>query len=138
MRGYGAAPAGPITQSFSGSTGGRAGLAAEQLTRTAAEAMAVALAEAWKTENLRRADSGGGNSLRVSVPLTYIGDYANALRRIAEVKTLSSAVLAKLTTGVAEFQLSFGSNLDQVRREFDQYGMRLVQQPGGWVLHING
>ena len=138
MRGYGAAPAGPITQSFSGNAGGRAGLAAEQLTRTAAEAMATALSEAWKTDNLRRPDVAGGNSVRISVPLTYIGDYANALRRISEVKTLNSAVLARLSARVAEFQLSFSSNLEQVRREFDQYGMRLVQQPSGWVLQING
>ncbi len=137
LRGYGAAPAGPITQTFTGAAGGRAALAAEQLTRTAAAAMADALAAAWKIENLQRGEIGV-STLRVTVPLAFIGDYADALRRIAEVRSLNSAVLARLTATAAEFDLKYSSDLEQLQRAFDSYGMRLVQEPGGWVLRIHG
>ena len=137
LQGYGAAPAGPISQRFEGSAGSRAGLAAEQLTRTAAAAMADALVDAWKSENLKRTDLNS-NSLTVSVPLSYIGDYATALRLIGEVNSLESAVVTRVSATEAQFELRYRSDLEQVRRAFSQFGMQLDEQAGGWVLRING
>ncbi len=122
LQGYGAAPAGPLKQRFEG---------------TAAAAMVDALADAWKAENLQRTDLGT-NSLTVSVPLSYIGDYATALRMIGEVNALESATVSRISAREARFQLRYRSDLEQVRRAFSQYGMQLVQEPGGWVLRVNG
>ena len=137
LRGYGAAPSGPIQDRFEGGTGGRAGMAAEQLARTAAESMAHALADAWKASNARRSSSPG-NSMLISVPLSYLGDYAAVNRRISEVRTIDRVVLARLSGGEAQFRVFYSSDLEQVRRGFDQLGMRLLQRPGGWLLRING
>jgi hypothetical protein len=137
LNGYGAAPPGPLTRRFEGNPGSRAGLAAEQLTRTAAEAMTAELDDAWKTANLQRSGPAG-NTLLVSVPLTYIGDYASVLRRINEVSAIDSAVIARLSQREAQFRLTYRYSLEQVQRAFDQLGMALVKEPGGWVLRING
>ncbi len=137
LKGYGAAPAGPLTRRFEGNPGSRAGLAAEQLTRTAAKTMTAELDDAWKADNLQRSGPAG-NTLLVSVPLAYIGDYASVLRRINEVSAIESAVVARITQQEAQFRLTYRYSLEQVQRAFDQLGMPLVQEPGGWVLRING
>lgn len=137
LTGYGAAPPGPLTRQFEGNAGGRAGLAAEQLTRNAAEAMTAALADAWKSDNMQRGGTPG-NTLTVSVPLTYIGDYATALRRIREVNAVESAVVARIALREAQIRLISRYSMDQLSRAFDQFGMRLVQETGGWVLRVNG
>lgn len=137
LTGQGAAPAGPFTRRFTGQPGGRAGMAAEQLTRTAAATMLDELADAWKRENQRQSGPAG-NSLLVSVPLTRLGDYATALQRLREVDGVDSVVVSRLTPQQAEFRLGYRFSLEQVRQALAQFGMRLTQEPGGWVLHVNG
>ena len=36
------------------------------------------------------------------------------------------------------FRIEYRSDLEKLRRAFDQLGMTLQKQPGGWVLRING
>jgi len=137
LTGHGAAPPGPLTRRFEGNPGSRAGLAAEQLTRMAAAAMREALADSWKTQN-QRFSGEAGKSLLVSVPLTHLGDYATALHRIREANAVETAVVARITRQQAQFRLAYRFSLEQVRQSFAQFGMRLAEEPGGWVLYVNG
>jgi len=159
--GYGVAPAGPLTRTFVGELSTDAvstntDRTIEELTELAAADMIERLAEAWKERNVQ--PTGGiatspttrddaatdppiGSVLATvlaTMPLSYVGDYASAVRQLRQVPAVESAVLTRLSIDRAVFRLNLRTNLDQAQRIFSEYGMSLTQQLEGWLLRPNG
>lgn len=139
LTGYGAAPAGPFTQTFTSNNGlaGGPDKAAEELSAAAVSGLSDMLAEAWKKQNLQTVNAGAGDILAAS-RLTHLGEYANLIRQLREIPAVEQFSLAKLSAGEAVFRLRLSGSAAQAQSVFSQYGMSLTQTPDGWNLRSGG
>lgn len=139
IKGYGAAPPGPISRTFVGSSGlaGGADKAAEELSLAAADGLSVMLEEAWKAQNLQTA-SAGTDEIKATTQLTHLGQYAGLVRQLREIPAVSQFSLASLSATQAVFRLRLRGGTAQAQSVFSQYGMSLTETPGGWVLNGGG
>ncbi len=139
VKGYGAAPPGPLSRTFVGSSGlaGGADKAAEELSLAAADGLSEMLAEAWKAQNLQTA-SAGTDEITATTQLTHLGQYAGLVRQLQEIPAVAQFSLASLSAKQAVFRLRLRGGSGQAQSVFSQYGMSLTETPGGWVLNGGG
>ena len=135
VKGYGAAPAGPLTRTFVGTRGlaGGADQAAEDLSNIAVPSLMESLEANWKAQNLRTA-SVGTDAIEATAALTHLGQFGGLLRQLREIPAVSSFALKSLTAVRAVFLLQLRGGSGQAQAAFSQYGMSLTQTPDGWSL----
>ncbi len=139
LTGYGLAPPGPFSRTFVGSSGlaGGADQAAEELAAAAAAGLSEMLAEAWTAQNLQT-QSVGTAAIVASARLTYLAEYANLVRQLAEIPAVAHFSLTKLSAKEAVFRLQLQGGAASAKNVLSQYGISLTETPDGWSLHSGG
>ncbi len=106
---------------------------AEAFFRRGVKTVAQAVEDAWKRANLLRFDTE--QSLRVSVPIAGLEQWADVRARLAGLPVIRRSALRSLSRQQAELDLTFFGATQQLRRTLAQNDLVLRKgEDGRWLL----
>ena len=106
----------------------------EELLARAAEAVAVAVEENWKRDNLLRFDREG--ELTVAVPIEGLEDWLEVKRRLERVAFIRRSDLVYLSRGEARARLRFIGEEEQLTLALAQSDLILFRGATSWILRL--
>lgn len=106
----------------------------EELLARAAEAVAVAVEENWKRDNLLRFDREG--ELAVAVPIEGLEDWLEVKRRLERVAFIRRSDLVYLSRGEARARLRFIGEQEQLTLALAQSDLVLSRGATSWILRL--
>lgn len=106
----------------------------EELLARAAEAVAVAVEENWKRDNLLRFDREG--ELTVAVPIEGLEDWLEVKRRLERVAFIRRSDLVYLSRGEARARLRFIGEQEQLTLALAQSDLVLSRGATSWILRL--